>query len=316
MVIGDQKHRARVRETVRAYFSARGYLEVETQTLVPSPDTSPTFSYLTSEVRHHGRAPQPMALITSPEYALKKLVAAGEKRVFELARVFRNDEPIDALHSHEFTMLEWYRLNTSFEEGLQETLDFLETVARGVVGVPEAFVNGRHISLNASEAKIFTVEQLFATHVDISDLRNPSRELYEDALRRHDLAFDAEDTISDLFQRLFLNLVEPVIRTIDQIVVVSYYPRHESALARINAQGFAERFEVYIGGVELCNAYGELTDAVEQRRRFEEESAERTRLGKDRFPMDEELLAVLPLIVQPLFGNAVGFDRLVDILQK
>ncbi len=294
-------HRAKVRDAVRAFFVGRGYLEVETPTLVRSPDIEPTLSHMVTEVRCIGAENESLALITSPEYALKKLVAAGNERLFEFARVFRNDEPMDELHSHEFTMLEWYRLGSSFEDGVEETLSLLQSVyASCGEGMPTVSRK--------------TVSSLFEEHVGIADISEPSMELYKEALSRLDMHWDESDSISDLFQRLFLGRIEPVLRSSDTVTVVSYYPSHEATLAKINAEGFAERFEIYVGGVELCNAYGELTDSDEQRLRFEEELATRKSLGKTEFPIDEDLLASLDKINEPLFGNALGFDRLVQLI--
>lgn len=293
------QHRARVRDAVRAFFGARGYLEVETPSLVRSPDIAPSMSHLVTDVRVRGCETERMALVTSPEYALKKLVGHGESSVWELARVFRNDEPRDAWHQSEFCMLEWYRLGATFQEGMDETLDLL-----------------RAVGLLSGEASVLTVETLFREHAGMHDLRNPSRESYTEALDRLGQSYDADDTRSDLFQRIFLNAIEPHLRAQRGVTVVAYYPAHEAALARLNADGYAERFEIYVAGVELCNAFGELTDAAQQQRRFEEELEERRRLGREIFPIDEDLLEALTHIQQPLFGNAMGFDRLVALLER
>ncbi len=297
------QHRAKVRDAVRAFFVEREYLEVETPTLVRSPDIEPTLSHMVTEVRRRGAEAESLALITSPEYALKKLVAAGNERLFEFARVFRNDEPIDELHSHEFTMLEWYRLGSSFEEGIDETLELLKAVYETC-------------EVNLPEIKKETVSGLFEKHVGIAELSNASLELYREALSGLKMHWDDSDSIGDLFQRLFLGKIEPMLRASDSITVVSYYPSHEATLAKINSDGFAERFEIYVGGVELCNAYGELTDSKEQRRRFEEELAVRAGLEIETFPIDGDLLRALDKIDEPLFGNALGFDRLVILLEK
>jgi elongation factor P--(R)-beta-lysine ligase len=297
------EHRAKVRGAVRAFFADRDYLEVETPSLVFSPDIEPTLSHMVTEVRHRGAQDESMALITSPEYALKKLIAGGNRKVFELARVFRNDEPIDELHSHEFTMLEWYSLGSSFEDGVTETLSLLEFVYNSSDKV-------------MPEVRLETVASLFKKHVGITELSNATVELYRTTLSNLNMSWDSSDTINDLFQRLFLGKIEPLLRMSDLITVVSHYPFHEATLAKINDDGFAERFEIYVSGTELCNAYGELTDSIEQRRRFEAELAERRRMGKQIFTIDEDLLSSLDQINEPLFGNALGFDRLVKLTDK
>lgn len=286
---------------VRTFFDEREYLEVETPRFVRCPDIEPTLSHLETTVTTLDGRCLSGALITSPEYALKKLVSPGLPRLFELARVFRNGEPLDGLHNTEFTMLEWYKLGASFQTGVEETKEFVDCVANA-------------FRKDLGRWEFVTVEELFQKYCGVESLQNPTHELYQTALRAHDLDFCEDDTISDLFQRLFLNLVQPHVDALQNPVIVAYYPRHEATLARINQDGFAERFEIYINGVEICNAYGELTDAVEQRSRFEAELKERERLGKTCFPIDEELLSALEKMQDPMFGIALGLDRLIMVM--
>lgn len=308
------QHRARVRGAVRAFFEARGYTEVETPALTRHPDQQPTLSYLETEVRVRGEAPERRALITSPEYAHKKLVAQGMPRTFEFARVFRNNEPNDAWHGIEFTMLEWYRLGASFEDGMEETMALIADVAKNVTGRAQAHVNGARIPLDRAFWEVRTVASLMEEHAGLTLSAHPTRETYAEWLDVAGLFYEPTDTISDLFQRVMLNLVDPALMRAPHPTVVAYYPWHEASLSRINKEGWAERFEVFIGGVELCNAYGELTDAKEQRRRFEFEQTQRRENGQPVYPIDEELIIALENITEPLFGNALGFDRLVALL--
>lgn len=303
--------RNRGKRAVREFFEDGMYVEVETPTLVVSPDIEPTLTHVETSVNAVGNGSRDVALITSPEYACKKIVASGVSRVFEFARVFRNKEPLDSLHSIEFTMLEWYRMGASLEDGIKETIDLIERVVAEVAGQPVCTVHGKRIAIDEPHWDRLTVEELFAKYCGIESLTSPTRELYAEALERHSLSHEDEDSISDLFQRLFLNLVEPHIRASTRPTVVAYYPAHEATLARVNDNGLAERFEIYIGGIELCNGYGELTDGAEQRRRFVSELEERKRLGKSLFPIDEDLIEALGHINKPLFGNALGFDRLL-----
>jgi len=286
---------------VRSFFGDRKYLEVETPRFVRSPDIEPTLSHLETSVNTLDGRNLVGAMITSPEYALKKLVSPDIPRIFELARVFRNGEPVDSLHNPEFTMLEWYNLGSSFMDGVEETKKFVEFTAR-------------EFGYELEPWKFVTVEELFQEYCGVESLREPSVELYKQALDAHDLDWQPDDTISDLFQRLFLNLVQPKIDALPNPVIVAYYPRHEATLARIGGNGMAERFEIYIRGIEICNAYGELTDANEQRSRFTAELQERTRLGKPQFPIDEQLLEALDRIDLAVFGIALGLDRLIMVM--
>ena len=303
--------RARANGAVRAFFAERGYLEVETPRFVLSPDIEPTLSHLETAVTDMTGKVYKGALITSPEYALKKIVSPETPRIFELARVFRNREPLDRWHNPEFTMLEWYQLGTGLSEGMRETTALIDHMMRTVSGASAVRVGGTFMCTAPDRWETVSVETLFQRHAGIPSLANPMRETYQSALRAHGLHWEETDTISDLFQRVFINLVQPHLDAADHPIIVAYYPRHEATLARINDRGFAERFEVYIGGVELCNGYGELTDPAEQRKRFVEEQRERQRLGKTLFPIDEELLRALQKIHEPLFGNAIGLDRVI-----
>lgn len=308
------QNRARVRSAVRAFFEERSYVEVETPALTRHPDQEPSLTYLETEVHVRGEASERRALITSPEYAHKKLVAQGIPRTFEFARVFRNNEPRDAWHETEFTMLEWYRLGASLEEGMEETMALITHAAQEATGSAQAHVGGRRIPLDRAFWEVRTVASLMEEHAGLTLPSHPTRETYADWLDVAGLFYEPIDTISDLFQRVMLNLVDPALIRAPQPTVVAYYPWHEASLARINKEGWAERFEVFIGGIELCNAYGELTDAKEQRRRFEAEQARRRENGQPVYPIDEELLRALEHITEPLFGNALGFDRLVALL--
>ena len=250
--------RAKVRYAVRGFFDERGYTEVETPALTRHPDLEPSLSYLETEVNVRGEAPERRALITSPEYAHKKLVAQGISRTFELARVFRNNEPSDAWHSAEFTMLEWYRLGASLEDGMEETMALIEGVAKNATGQAQASVNGVHIPLERAFWDVRTVASLMEEHAGLTLPVHPTRETYAEWLDVAGLFYEPTDTISDLFQRVMLNLVDPVLVRASRPTVVAYYPWHEASLARIDKEGWAERFEVLIGGIELCNADGEI----------------------------------------------------------
>lgn len=303
------RHKANT--AIRAYFASRDYLEVETPRFVPSPDMEPTLSHFESVVQDVAGNTYKGGFITSPEYALKKTVSADTPRIFELARVFRNSEPFDKLHNPEFTMLEWYCMDAVIEDGIEETIGLIESVVTAISGEPVVQVNGMRIPLHKDAWEVVRVEELFRRHCGMESLENVTKEDYQAALDRLDMNWEADDTISDLFQRLMLNCIEPHLRKAPHPIAVKGYPMHEATLARLNEWGFAERFEAYIGGIELCNGYGELTDPEEQRARFVEEQRERKRLGKTLFPIDEDLLAALKKIDKPLFGNGLGIDRLI-----
>ena len=306
--------RQKVNGAVRSFFNERGYLEVETPRFVPTPDMEPTLSHFESTVEDVRGNTYGGGFITSPEYALKKTVSVETPRIFELARVFRNSEPFDALHNPEFTMLEWYSMGSTIDDGIQETIQMIAHVARTYRGKEEVIAGGRTISVAPSDWQVHRVEDLFRTHCGMDTLEGVTKETYQAALDRLDQSWEQDDTIGDLFQRLMLNYVEPWIAAQDVPIIVRDYPAHEATLAQLDERGFAERFEVYVGGIELCNGYGELTDAREQRARFVAERRERQRLGKTLFPIDELLIEALHHLDGPLFGNGFGLDRLMMLV--
>ncbi len=306
--------RTKANQAVRGFFKGRDYLEVCTPRFVPSPDIEPTLSHFESTLVTATGEEYKGAMITSPEYALKKIVSPEVPRIFEFARVFRNNEPVDAFHNPEFTMLEWYCMDADIDHGIQETIELVDGITEAMTGGHVITHGDLEVSTVPEAWKIVTVEELFREHCGMETLKDVTKEDYQKALDRLELNWEADDTISDLFQRLMLNRVEPTLRAAPHPMVLKHYPAHEATLAQINEDGFAERFEAYIGGIELCNGYAELTDPEEQRRRFVEEQRERKRLGKTLFPIDEELLEALKRIDRPLFGNGLGMDRLIMLV--
>lgn len=289
------KEREIVNSTIRSFFRGRGYLEVETPIVVRSPGMEPNLMPFETVVSEPDGTRHQAGLITSPEYSMKKLLGLGMERIFTLTKVFRNGEELGGTHSPEFSMLEWYRQGDDYRACMDETEELVRETCR-------AF--GRDLP----PFRRVRVRDVFLEFVGIDlDLATP--DLLRASCASHGIHTDPSDTESDLFYRLFLAKVEPTIGN-DPMFVYDY-PVHQAALSRLTPDGkYGERFELYVGGLELCNAFTELVDGTEQRRRFEAEAAERRDLGKTVFPVDETLLALLPSVRQPTFGNALGIDRL------
>lgn len=286
------KARNELYATIRAFFQERGFLEVETPFLVASPDLSPMLDYFetTQEFPTPDSPTLRLALITSPELSMKKLLGKGLQRIFTLARVFRNGEADTGQHRREFTMLEWYEQGVDYRTGMDQT---------------EALV-GQVLELPAIERVHLPTRFLELTGVDYADA---TFDEMRSACEKLGLTTDASDTWSDLFHRIFVTNIEPHLPS---AAFVYDFPKQQAALSALTPDGkYAQRFELYIDGLELCNAFTELTDQAEQRARFEEELAARRRLNKSLFPIDEELLALLPSLRRPTFGNALGVDRLL-----
>ena len=351
--------RARFASAVRSDFSDMGFVEVEPAALQVSPG---------NETHLHGFATQMIAgdgsaatayLHTSPEFAMKKLLAGGETRIFALARVFRNRERT-ALHAPEFTMLEWYRVGEGLEALMADCAAVLRRAAEAAgtrtlrfrgreadafaeperLSVREAFLQYAGVDLfmpGPVMAGLVPASHAVKPHAGPSSEAPPSTHPRDNgaawmagtspamtanaklcspatlaaACAAHDLRTAPDDTWSDLFSRLLSAKVEPCLG-LGRPTFLTDYPASEAALARLNPGDprVAERFELYACGVELANAFGELTDAHEQRRRFVEDMALKQQIYGETYPLDEDFLSCLPYIGD-CAGAALGFDRVI-----
>ncbi len=305
--------RARLSRAVRDFLGARGYEEVETPCLVPAPGMEPHIAAFEAPfVPEGGGAPRPLWLHTSPEYAMKRLLARGVPRPFQLARVFRNGE-VSPQHNPEFTMLEFYRAGGDYRAVMEDLEALLGACATALLGGFAA--PGRALSLEPPFARL-TVAEAFRERAGI-DLAACGGEAGR--LRRAAEAAGLDpgrpgDSFDDLFFRVFLYRVEPGLGASRPVYLVDW-PAPMAALARLKPGDprWAERFELYAGGLELANGFSELTDAAEQRRRLEEERALRRRLGRPAYPVDERFLEELGRM--PAAGGvAVGLDRVLMLL--
>ncbi len=313
----NARARARLQEGVRRTLGAMGYEEVETPCLVAAPGMEPHIQAFEAEfVPEEGGERTPLFLHTSPEYAMKRLLAAGLPRVFQLARVFRNGE-VSATHNPEFTMLELYRAGTDYR-GIMEDLERLvEACARALSsdGTSRAARGGVTLDLAAPFERL-TVAEAFRRHagVDLASCGNDAARL-ADAARRAGLdAGPPGEPFDDVFFRVMLEAVEPRIGRTRPVYLVDW-PAPMAALSRLckDDPGIAERFELYAGGLELANGFSELTDAAEQRQRLVDEQEQRRQLGRRVPPLDERFLSALARMPEA-GGVAVGLDRLLMLL--
>jgi len=305
--------RGRIKQRARAWFLAEGFTEVECAALQASPGNEAHLHAFETEALLPDGSRQRLYLHTSPEFAAKKLLAAGEEKIFEFARVFRNRER-GRLHAPEFTMLEWYRVRTSYQTVITDTLKLVELAAYEA-GRPLTYLDR---SCDAfAKAEWLTVGDAFQIHagVELLDTLSPQgagdRDMLASRAKRAGFFIADDDAWSDIFSKLLAARVEPNLG-LGRPTVLYDYPRAEAALARPKPEDprLAERFEIYACGVELANGFGELTDAQEQRVRFIAEMDEKERVYGIRYPLDEDFLASLAQI-PPASGVALGFDRLV-----
>ena len=308
------RQRGRLKSAIRAHFEGLGFTEVECGALVVSPGNETHLHAFETGLTGTDASSRPLYLHTSPEFAAKKLLAAGEERIFDFARVFRNRER-GRLHAPEFTMLEWYRAHEDYRCVIAVCLALL-WLAADVVGVEE-LRHRDHACNPRAPADGMTVAEAF-THlagIDLLATLSPDGEGDADALRsrarRGGIDVADNDDWSDMFAKVLTLRVEPRLG-LERPVILTEYPVCEAALARPSPRDgrVAERFELYACGVELANGFGELPDPVLQRARFEIEMAKKERVYGRRYPLDEDFLSALAHM-PPASGVALGFDRLV-----
>jgi elongation factor P--(R)-beta-lysine ligase len=306
------KARGAVTRALRAWFDEQGFVEVETGVLQVSPGNEPHLHAPRTTLTTPAGDQITRYLRTSPEFACKKLLAAGEQKVVEFARVFRDRER-GVLHLPEFTMLEWYRAGSSYDVIMADCIAVIANAARAT-GIGTFSFRGRHAD-PFTEPELLTVAAAFERFAGIDLLKTvvggegDRAALAAAAQARVRIADD--DTWSDIFSKVLVEHVEPRLGQ-GRLTILFEYPAPESALARINPADsrVAERFEIYACGVELANGFGELTDAAEQRIRFARAMDDKQRRYGERYPLDEDFFAAVAQMPEAS-GVALGFDRLV-----
>jgi len=302
-----------VQAALRGFFSTQEFTEVDTATLQISPGNETHLHAFSTEAVAIDGGRALLYLHTSPEFACKKLLAAGEQRIFTFAHVYRNRER-GPLHHPEFTMLEWYRVGENYEQLMADCAAMLALAAETAKTKRFAF-RGMETDPFAEPQRI-TLAEAFDRYAGIDLLSSiaangeTDRDLLAAGLAKAGLRVSADDTWADLFSKVLVEKIEPYLGQ-GRATILCEYPVSEAALARPSSRDprVAERFELYACSVELANAFGELTDAGEQRRRFEHEMSEKARIYGERYPIDEDFLDALSAMPEAS-GAALGFDRL------
>jgi lysyl-tRNA synthetase class 2 len=306
--------RNRIRDAIRRHLTGEDFVEVECGALQVSPGNEAHLHAFATTRIGTDTTKETLYLHTSPEFACKKLLAAGEKRIFSLGPVYRNRER-GALHAPEFTMLEWYRAGAPYGTVMADALTML-CIAAQETGASRLRFRDREADPFKAPQRVTVAEafndlagiDLLAT---LSPEGEPDRQALAGASAAAGVSFSADDSWSDIFSRVLVEKIEPRLG-LGAPTILYEYPRVEAALAKPAPDDarVAERFELYVCGVEIANGFGELTDASEQRRRFEAEMEEKAKIYGERYPIDEDFLEALALMPEAS-GVALGFERLV-----
>jgi lysyl-tRNA synthetase class 2 len=311
--------RARVLRALRGYFDTQGFLEVSTPALQISPGLEPHLNAFRTELLDPShKESQTRYLHTSPEFSMKKLLSAGLEKIYQVGPVYRNRERSHT-HHPEFHMLEWYRKGASYTELMDDCERLLQACALSA-GVNSS-LNWRQVKADPFQRfERLTVQEAFQRYAQtdilstIEDAHEPQAKALLEQCRKLGLHHSANDSWEDLFFRIFLEKIEPNLG-VGVPTILYDYPVSMAALSRPKpgAEHLAERFELYVCGLELANAFGELTNPQTQRLRFEADMEKKQQLYGERYPIDEDFLAALEIFPESS-GIALGFDRLVMLI--
>jgi len=314
----EREHRLALRGlivgAIRQFFGERGFVEVETPALQISPGLEPHLTAFATQLLEPGQARRGLYLHTSPEFAMKKLLAAGVSKIFQLARCFRNGER-SRTHHPEFTMLEWYRADATYRD-LMDDCEALLRACLTAIG-RRHFAWDAHICDPARSFERMSVGEAFRRYAGVDliatapDPHAPDLRLLASAAQHLGIVPHEGDAWEDLFFRIFLERIESKLGLAVPTILYDY-PISMAALARPKAEAphLAERFELYVSGLELANAFGELRDAAEQRRRFVADQGKKRRRYGIVYPIDEDFLEAVGYMPESA-GIALGVDRLV-----
>lgn len=307
-LIGQYLVREQVIDTIRSFFKDQGFHEVSTPTLVPIPSIEPNLEVFQAKLRTSKGVKRDGYLIMSPEFSIKKLLAAGIGNCFEIAKCFRNEEEVSPLHNPEFTMLEWYRINADYTDVMRD----FEDLFTKIVGGDKLIYQGTTYDISRPWPRI-SVAEAFKRYSSLDTEILVDEKKLLDAGKTKGYKVDKNTTWEQMFYQIFLNEIEPKLRDSKKPAIIYDYPISQASLARKKESDprFAERFEVFLAGIELGNCFSELTDANEQKKRFESDLAERKAQGRTDYPIDEDLIEALKSGLPQVSGIAVGVDRLV-----
>lgn len=306
--------REKVLKAVRIFFDTDGFHEVETPLLIAHPPAESYVDVFATTLYNRQRQGTHGYLSTSPEVPLKKLLVAGIGNCYALTKSFRNMETQSNLHNPEFTILEWYRVGVDYQTIMEDCEKLIRSLQNAIHPGQGLVYQGKKIDIHAPWERL-TVAQAFATYAQVNFDAFFDEKIAKDIARSKGYTVEADTTWEQVYNQIFLNEVEPHLGR-GKPTILYEFPGSMAALAKRkkNDQRYAERFEFYIEGLELGDAYSELTDPKEQEERFNAELAEIKRLGKTSYDYDHDFIDALKTGLPDCSGIAIGIDRLIMLL--
>lgn len=299
--------RAALKEAVRVFFGQRDYLELDTPIMVQAPGMEVHLDYFQTTWIDHDQRPHARFLQSSPELHMKRAVCHGAERVFQFARCFRNQGEFSAWHHPEFTMLEWYEVGMEYHGFMDQTEALLRATQQQLA---DRFAIKNSVRLPPRMQRL-TVAEAFKEFAQL-DLIDNDADLAAQARANNCLSVQANDDFETAFFKILIEKIEPGLAQLGAAFLYDY-PASMAVLAKVE-NGVARRFEIYIDRVELCNAFLELGDAAENRRRWQAANQLRIKSGRTAIPEDEMFLADLQIGMPACSGNALGFDRWLALI--
>ena len=301
--------RFKIIRSIREFFWNQEFLEVETPTFIKYPAQQPHLNPAAVTIENEKNKKYSGYLHTSPEYSMKKMLTCGFSDIFTVCKCYRSKEKVGGKHNPEFTMLEWYRTNSDFYQIMGDCEDLFNYIADDLEN--ESKINPDFISFLNKEWKRVSMRNLWLQELDI-DLNNYlDCDSMRSLCKEMSISFSADDSYQDLFYRVFIQNIEENLG-VEQPTIVHHYPKQMADLSRQSKskKGYAERFELYIKGIELANAFSELTNPKRQKERLLKEHKERHEMNKELYGIDEEFVKAVKNMPESA-GIALGVDRLV-----
>lgn len=302
--------RIEIIKSIREFFWSQGFVETDTPVAVRLASQEPYLNPIPVTMHDPNSKPEKFYLRTSPEYALKKLLAVGYEKVFEIGKCFRDFESFGGNHNPEFTMLEWYRAPGTYQDIMDDTENLFKFVGKKL-NKESVTYKGKEINISENWHRQ-SMKEVWQNFIGVSLDNHLELNQMQELAKTKGYIVDSTDAYEDLFYKIFLNEIEPNLGN-DKPIFVHDFPAQMTSLSRLceDDSRYAERFELYVGGLELANAFGELTDAHVQKQKLEEDLVKRKALGKETWPVDPDFIGALESGIASAGGIAMGVDRMV-----